>query len=129
MSLSNASKDLSETFAVAGHKATLNFNTSEFKAAVASRINGRAKTLIYGTITAGGYKTGGIPCNLTTISSPGIFPRGNYRVIMQSNSVASHYAVYNHSTKKLLVYSALGTEVTNGTNISTLSFPFIAAGE
>jgi hypothetical protein len=66
---------------------------------------------------------------LTLLSSPGNFPLGNYRIVLQADTTGTYLAVYDHATKKLLIYSAVGTELAAGTDISALVFPFMAVGE
>ena len=119
----------SEKFAVGNHPATLTLDDTAFPCQIADRSNGRSQTIIRGTLSGKGYKTGGIPCDLTKLTSPGKFPLGNYRVIVQPNSTAVYYAVYDHAAKKVLIFSGLSAEIASGTDISALVFPFLAVGE
>jgi hypothetical protein len=119
----------SEAFIVAGHKATITLDDMAFKCELSDRTNGRAQTLLYGTFKGKAYKTSGIPCNITRLTSPGKFPLGNFRVVVKVDTTGTYYAVFNHSTNRLLLYTALGTQVDDGTDISTLLFPFVAVGE
>jgi hypothetical protein len=122
-------KDLSSSLVPINHKAKITVDDFAFKCEISDRRNGRSQTIMTGTLNGAGYKTGGVPCDLTALSSPGKFPLGSYRVIMQPDTTGTYYAVYNHATKKVQIFSALGSELTNATNIKTLSFPFLAVGE
>jgi len=83
-----------------------------------------------GVITlAGVYKTGGLTANFNRQTKR--FPIANSpRVVLQIDATATYYGVYDHTNKKILVYSSLGTEVSqDSTAINGLIFPFLAAGE
>jgi|WetSurMetagenome_2_1015567.scaffolds.fasta_scaffold25907_2 hypothetical protein len=127
--MTTGSKAASGTFGVANHKATITLDDNAFPCAVHSRVNGRAQTVLYGTLSGKGYKTGGIPCDFTAITNPGKFPLGNFRVVVQPDTTCNYYAVYDHAAKKLKIYSSLSGQLANGTVITGLVFPFLAVGE
>jgi len=122
------STNLSEAFIVL-RQATLAIDDQAFPCELSDRINGRAQTVIYGTVKGHMYKTGGVKCDLTKLTSPGKFPLGNYRVVVQLDTTGTYYAVFNHSTKKILMYTGIGSEIANLTNVSAIIFPFMAVGE
>lgn len=126
----SASKALSSSVSVAGSPPTLSVDDAAFLCQITERLTNRAQTVMRGVFKSGGfYKTGGVNCDLAKISSPGRFPLGSYRVVVQLDTTGTYYAVYHHANKKLQIYSALGTEVADGTDINALIFPFMAVGE
>lgn len=126
----SATKALSGSVSLAGGPLTAAGDDAAFQCEIADRITGRSQTIVRGQFTnLGFYKTGGVLCDLAKLLKPGRFPLNNYRIAVQLDSTANYYAVYDHTNKKLLIYSALGTQVTNGTNVNALIFPFLAVGE
>jgi hypothetical protein len=116
----------SGAFGVAA-KATVAIDDSAFSCEIADRVNGRAQTIVRGILNGRAYKTGGISCNLSRLTSK--FPLGNYRLILKIDTTCNYYAVFNHATNRMLIYSAVGTEATDSLDISQLRFPFLAVGE
>jgi hypothetical protein len=118
--------DLSSAVGVAA-KATITIDDAAFPCEVHSRSNNKAQSVVRGKITGRAYKAGGIYCNFPVLASK--FPHGSYRVIMQLDTTANYYAVFDHTTQRLKIYSNVGTEVTDCADISSLIFPFLAVGE
>lgn len=128
--MTDASKMLSGSLSIGGGPLTSSVDESAFHCQISDRITGRAQAVVRGYfINLGFYKTGGILCDLTKLINPGKFPLGNYRVIVQLDATVNYYAVYDRTNKKLLLYSAIGTQVTAGTNVNALMVPFLAVGE
>ena len=113
---------------------TVTLDSAAFASEVATRAQQRGQRVIRGTITAASSyaSPGGDDCDLTNY-----FPRSGldatvkYRVILNPvSNTGNRLGVYDHTNKKLLVYTALGTEAGNGTNQSVNGiFGFIALGE
>jgi hypothetical protein len=119
----------STSFKVGGGNVTLVLDDAAFHCEISDRITGRAQNLIRGVVQNLYYKTGGCFMDLTKLSKPGKFPLGRYRVTFQLDTTGTYYAVYDHVNKKIQVFSALGTEISDLTDIHTLVFPFLAVGE
>lgn len=87
---------------------------------------GQSDALVFGTITGDtSYPSPGG----TTVDAPG---DRDYEVMAFAGGAGGHVPVYDAPNKKLKVYwtgaglSAVLAEVTNATNLSAQSFPFIA---
>lgn len=109
--------------------ATLTADDAAFPCELADRVSGRTQTILRGTVRcAGDYRTNGVPCDLAIKTSPGRFPLGNYRVVIELDGTTTYYAVYDHTNKKIKILSDLGAEISDLTAID-LTFGFLSVGE
>jgi hypothetical protein len=112
---------------------TVTLDTRAFDSEV-GRAQQRGQRVIRGTIA--GDSTYANP-NGDLADLTDYFPRSGfdqtvkYRVILNPiSNTGNRVGVYNHTTKKLLIYTALGTEAVNGTDQSVNGiFSFVAIGE
>jgi len=113
--------------------ATVTLDTKAFDSEVATRAQQRGQRIIRGTLAgSSSYATNGDICDLTPY-----FPRSGfdqtvkYRVILAPvSNTGNRIGVYDHTNKKLIIFTALGTQAGNGTNQSANGiFPFFAIGE
>jgi len=102
---------------------------SAFKAQVQDRISGRGQNLFRGTaLGPASYRIGG--GNFLDFGEKSSdFPNGQLRVVLQIDTTATYYPVYDHTNKRLVVYDALGNEVSDETDLSAVIFPFVAVGD
>lgn len=124
--MTDGSEVLSSSISVS--YASISEDDSAFSCELADRLTGRTQNVIRGTITLKNtYLASGLKCDFQKKISR--FPCGSYRVILQMDTTCTYYGIYNHTTKKILVYNALGTEETAGVSVNNLVFPFLAVGE
>jgi hypothetical protein len=91
-----------------------------------SRVQQRGQRVIHGTMAGSAtYASNGESADLSNY-----FPAGNYRVILNPvSNTGNRIGVYDHTNKKLLIYSALTTEVGVTDQSVNGVFSFIAIGE
>jgi hypothetical protein len=120
------SKALSSSFGVGVLAVTE--DDAAFKCQMSEALTGRTQTVLRGILTLTGfYKASGLIMRFERKLPR--FPNANYRVILQVDNTATYCAVYNHSTSKILVYNAIGTEETEGTDLAGIIFPCLVIGE
>lgn len=111
---------------------TVTLDTTAFVSEVSGgRAQQRGQRIIRGTIKASAsYASNGDLCNLANY-----FPRSGfdqtvkYRVILNPlSNTGNRLGVYDHTNKKLKVYTGLGAEATGDQSVNGI-FGFIAVGE
>jgi hypothetical protein len=112
---------------VAGGIPVTTLDDAAFECEITERTTGRSQTLIRGIFKPKYYKTGGILCNLATLTK--YFPLENYRLICQLDNTGTYYNLYDHANKKLKMYSDVNTQVSDKVDVSALEIPFMAVGE
>jgi hypothetical protein len=108
---------------------TIALDDVAFKSEVSGRAQQRSQQIIRGTITASSdYAASGDGCDLAPY-----FPsqQMKYRVILNPvSNTGNRLGVYDHTNKKLWVFTALSTEAAGSSNQSANGiFSFIAIGE
>ncbi len=128
--MADGSKDGSSSLSIGNHDVTVTVDDVAFPCQLSDRATGRTQTVIRGTLKGSLYRTGGMPCDLTKITSPGRFPLGNYRVVVGVDDTGARYGRYDQSAKKLLIQTNLTpTQPSNNADVSAYVFSFMAVGE